>query len=125
MPARRKKEDDDLRVFEIYKVGGGVIRATIPGSWKCTFGPLTPGSKDRAYNSQGALALRFYEAENKQRACFTNVESFCDLTSMDIVEKVKWTDEELSAHSDEDGGSKENSSNWGYNWVRRGQDIKE
>lgn len=48
----------------------------IPASWKITFGELHPGSK---YES-GATALLIYESETKQRAVYTRVQSFRDLS---------------------------------------------
>lgn len=46
----------------------------IPSDWKVTFGPLSQqGYRD-------GTALRLYETENKQRACFVNVRSFRDLS---------------------------------------------
>lgn len=60
-------------------------KVTVPEDWKVTFGPLTPGGKGEP--SHGAKALRFWTGKDKQRAVFTNVESFRDM-SIPIEEKV-------------------------------------
>jgi len=79
--------------YHIRKRNGEEMRITVPSSWKVTYGPIAPGSKS-LYDANGAggCALRFYEAENKQRACFRDVESFHDL-SLDIKIKKREVDE--------------------------------
>lgn len=62
-------------------------RVTVPSSWKVTFGPISPGSKNYNENGRGGMCLRFYESANKQRACFTDVESFRDM-GINVMEKV-------------------------------------
>ena len=60
-----------------------IMRITVPPSWKVTFGPTGP-PRDRHNpdfdGRQRGWVLRFYEAENRQRACFTNVIEFYDLS---------------------------------------------
>lgn len=61
----------------------------IPDSWKVTFGPWSPRAgqqqSTRTFPAQNELhnkpgwILRVYETKEKQRAVFTNVESFRDL----------------------------------------------
>jgi hypothetical protein len=52
------------------------VEMTVPSTWKVTFGPMAPGSSAH-YDKVG---LRFYEAENKQRAYVPDVRSFRDLS---------------------------------------------
>lgn len=55
----------------------GTFKIEIPSNWKVTCG--SPGG-NRGFDSGGNKELRIYEAENKQRACFTGVRSFRDLS---------------------------------------------
>lgn len=57
----------------------------IPEDWKITFGPWSPRERSRAMTQNMVEAkpgwiLRVYESKEKQRAVFTNVESFRDLS---------------------------------------------
>lgn len=61
----------------LIKTGSDEFKITIPESWKVTFGPVSPGSK--SYGGSD-LALRIYETAEKQRAIFTNVQWFRDLS---------------------------------------------
>lgn len=67
----KKKDDTELQI-------------DIPEEWKVTFGPAAAGIA----RSEGRvpLALRIYETEKLQRAIFTDVESFRDM-SIPIREK--------------------------------------
>lgn len=82
-------------------------KVTVPATWKVTFGPVCPGSKDGRLNSQGGLALRFYEGadagKGKQHAVFMDVESFRD-TSIDIMEEVVESKQETVMRQGEHGG---------------------
>lgn len=68
------KAPASMRTYEIV-AGREKYRVTVPDDWKVTFGPVAPGARGYA-----DLALRFWEAENKQRAIFRNVDSFRDLS---------------------------------------------
>ena len=58
-----------------------ILRITVPSTWKVTFGPTGPPRQmDHEMRHQRGWCLRFYEAENRQRACFTNVLEFYDLS---------------------------------------------
>jgi len=72
------------RIYEI-TTDQGKMRVSIPEDWKITYGPVSPGAKG-SY-SGGAMALRVYEAETKQRALFTGVYSFRDM-SLPIMRAV-------------------------------------
>jgi len=66
--------------------GGKQRKLVVPEEWKVTFGPLIPGER----HGQGTLALRFYEGKDKQRAIFTDVQSFRD-AAIPLLEKVTKT----------------------------------
>ena len=84
------------RVYLLKTHGDGDLKITIPDSYKVTFGPVAPGAK--GYGT-GQLALRVYEAENKQRAIFTDVISFRDL-SIPVERKIKGKKVESKSKSD-------------------------
>lgn len=64
----------EKRIYEIVSASGRQ-RIEIPDDWKVTYGPVSPGKA-----SYGGNALRLYESETKQRAIFTDVISFRDLS---------------------------------------------
>jgi len=77
------------------------FKVTIPADWKVTFGKQLGAVRDY----DGGRELRIYEADTKQRACFTGVQSFRDLsiplvriiTSENGVEE--WEDNGLDSYS--------------------------
>ena len=78
----------ETKTYILEMKDNGQQRVTVPATWKLTFGPICPGSRDGAYNSGGGIALRFYENnKDNQRAVFTGVVSFRD-SSIRIEEKV-------------------------------------
>lgn len=65
-------------------------KITVPSSWKVTFGPAAKGmNKGNSGGLRIPLALRFYEAETKQRAIFTDVVSFRDMSIKIEIKKKK------------------------------------
>jgi len=64
-------------------------RITVPSNWKVTFGPAAKGMNTKNVGSgyKVPLALRFYENDTKQRAIFTDVVSFRDLSIKVQVKK--------------------------------------
>jgi hypothetical protein len=60
----------------------GEFKITIPATWKVTFGAFQAATTNRYGQSAplGGPALRIYEAENKQRACFVGVRCFRDMS---------------------------------------------
>ena len=62
-------------------------RITVPSSWKVTFGPASAGNQKGHSQFKMPLALRFYENKDRQRAIFTDVASFRDL-SIKLEEEV-------------------------------------
>ena len=75
----------DIKQF-LVRTSKQTFRVAIPSTWKVTFGPTGP-PRDAGYERhQRGWVLRFYEAENRQRACFTNVIEFYDLSiPMDVL----------------------------------------
>jgi hypothetical protein len=78
----------DEKTYLVTKIDGSEFQITVPETWKVTFGPATKGNT--SYSGEQRLkmpmALRFYESETKQRAIFTDVVSFRD---MSIKIKIK------------------------------------
>jgi hypothetical protein len=87
-------------IYLIEKENGKKMKITVPESWKVTFGPATKGGdRDRlGQRLKMPMALRFYESDTKQRAIFTDVVSFRDLSipveveTEDIQEKHGYTE---------------------------------
>ena len=65
----------DTRTLQV-EDAQGTFRITIPADYKVTFSGFNQGGK----YPDGTAALRIYEAENKQRACFKGVYSFFDVS---------------------------------------------
>lgn len=70
------------------------FRLTIPIGWKITFSKVNPQA-----GGHDAHALRIYESDNQQRACFTGVESFRDL-AIPLERRIKKTKTKAEAASD-------------------------
>ncbi len=99
------KKTVETTTYEIVKDGGRrnggeTLRITVPSTWKVTYGMIHPGMKG-GYGDEGYV-LRFYEAENKQRAIFQHVESFRDV-SLPLVKQVTTTLEAKAAEYDTEG----------------------
>ncbi len=77
---------------------GSRQKITCPTEWTVTFGPLTPGSKD-ANNGSFGIALRIRDGV-RQKAVFTGVESFRDM-SMEIEQEITKTKEETFFREEE------------------------
>jgi len=58
----------------------GEFKVTIPAEWKVTFGAFQMAGGRYGEHPSGSPALRIYEAENKQRACFVGVRCFRDMS---------------------------------------------
>lgn len=87
-----KKTEVEMTTYLLLMRDNTKKKVTVPTKWKVTFGPLVPGSKDGGLNSSGATSLRFYDGTN-QKAVFTGVESFRDM-SIGIEEEVVKEQEE-------------------------------
>jgi hypothetical protein len=95
---KKATEQVDTRKLLVFEQGGGKFIIEIPADWKITFGSFQQGK----YGGEGGSALRIYEAENKQRACFLNVRSFRDM-SLPIQRLVTTEQGEVSWVSDSEG----------------------
>jgi len=67
----------ETRVLLVERSRSERFKIEVPADWKVTFG--SPGGNRGGFPDEGK-ELRIYEAENKQRACFTGVRSFRDLS---------------------------------------------
>ena len=74
MPVATRKTAATTTRTLLVKTRGETLKIDVPAEWKITFGPLS----QRGY--EDGNALRLYEAETKQRAVFTNVLWFRDLS---------------------------------------------
>lgn len=86
MKAKTETKPDTKR-YAIEKTDGECLRITVPSNWKVTFGPLIGGGKNKFGDDKPCPALRFYEDEKHQRAIFTQVRSFIDMS----IPVEKWT----------------------------------
>lgn len=82
---------------------GGRRKIVIPSSWKVTYGPLVPGSKDGNLQGRGALCLRIWEgSKDNQRAVITGVVGFRDL-SLPVQDEITTSHEEVVSKQTEQG----------------------
>jgi hypothetical protein len=84
---KAKASSTKMTTYMIEFAGGKQKRVTVPAEWKVTFGPLAPGSKGYENNGEKGLCLRMYENQSQQRAVFTKVASFRDM-SIHVEERV-------------------------------------
>jgi len=88
-----KRKDEDMTTYLITHEDRTERKITVPSDWKVTFGPAARGANRLGGPGSGVvkvpLALRFYESETKQRAIFTDVVSFRDISIKTEVKKVK------------------------------------
>jgi len=82
--------EEEKITYLIEKENGKRFKITVPASWKVTFGPATKGGDRRTTpsNLKMPMALRFYENDVKQRAIFTDVVNFRDVSIPVEEEKV-------------------------------------
>lgn len=85
-------------------------KITVPDDWKVTFGPAFVGKDTNRPTGQRykvPMAIRFYKSKDNQRAIFTNVVGFRDL-SIPIEEEVTHT-KEKQGYTEVDGKRKATS----------------
>lgn len=84
-----KKVKEEMVTYLIEHENGIKRKITVPESWKVTFGPAVKGNRANSnpHGPKMPMALRFYESDTKQRAIFTDVVSFRDM-SIKIEEEV-------------------------------------
>lgn len=101
---KKKTNHTEMTTYIVQRKGGKDQKITVPSSWKVTFGPLVPGSKNF---SEGATTpcLRFYESQNQQRAVITDVISFRDASI--AVEEKRVSVKQQTLHKQTGGGMKD------------------
>ena len=79
-----KKKPTASTTTYLIERGKEQLRVTVPSDWKVTCGPIVPTRSQNRNNSYGGYdaphCIRFYEANDKQRAIFTGVTAFRDLS---------------------------------------------
>jgi hypothetical protein len=101
-----KKQTQDTTTYLVEK-RDEKLKITVPSDWKVTFGPVAVGSGKQPRNygydaGNGSMAIRFYESDTKQRAIFTGVTGFRDLS----IPVEKWEPSEkkqIKAEKDHKG----------------------
>lgn len=75
-------EEVPTKTYEIVMIDGTRQRITIPATWKVSFGAIVPASaKSSALSYSGAgWGLRIWEAIDKQRAVYSGVAEFHDVS---------------------------------------------
>lgn len=73
-----KVEDKEYLI----ETADGVFKIVIPSTWKVTYGRVQPTESNGRFTqtSGDAFCVRIYETEKQQRAIFTGVKSFRDLS---------------------------------------------
>lgn len=79
--------EEKTRTLLIIHENGNETQIDIPESWKVTFGLASPGA-EHVKGGKVGLALRIYETEKMQRAIFTDVVSFRDMSIPIRIKKV-------------------------------------
>ena len=89
-----EKKDNRTYLLEMYD--GSKRKITVPAKWKVTFGPAAiprTGLKGKnvPQNAIGKMpmAIRFYEPKDQQRAIFTDVINFRDMSIPILEERVE------------------------------------
>lgn len=86
--------ETEMRTYEIEHNDGTRRHVKVPSDWKVTFGPSVVGynKKSNIFSPHNAsrtktvpLAIRFYESKEHQRAIYTDVISFKDLSIEETV----------------------------------------
>ena len=86
----------DNRTYLLEMYDGSKRKITVPASWKVTFGPAavprTAPSGNKAFSGNAnkmPMAIRFYESKDQQRAIFTDVVNFRDMSIPILEERVE------------------------------------
>jgi len=96
------EKKEGMRTYLIKQRGNQARKITIPESWKVTYGALHGGA-GRGSGMDGNV-LRIYETKEKQRAIFTEVTSFLDLSIP--VQKLVYDEEDVRKVMNEKGVKK-------------------
>lgn len=70
---------DDDRTYEVVFTDGRHQRITVPAAWKVSFGAIVPAAKASS-SGYGGWGLRVWEATDKQRAVYSGVTEFWDIS---------------------------------------------
>lgn len=82
-------QEKETRTLLITRRDGEEIQVDVPVDWKVTYGPAAVGIALSERNGKSIpMALRIYETEKMQRAIFTDVVSFRDMSIPIRVKKV-------------------------------------
>ena len=96
-------------------------RVTVPDDWKVTFGPAFMAKKEEYNGRTVPMALRFYESKENQRAIFTGVKNFRDVSIQ--IEEEKVTTQEKAGVLEVDGAKKRVMMNASVrSWVNPDED---
>lgn len=81
-------------------------KVTVPASWKVTFGPAVVGADKVRTGTRYKMpmAIRFYESKDQQKAIFTDVISFRDLSIP--IEEERITKQDKIGQMEIDGSRK-------------------
>lgn len=71
---------------------GSAQKATMPASWKLTYGMIAPGKPGSSYNNSDKMCVRAYDGTLLQ-AVFTEVESFRNM-DIEVMEQIVETKQE-------------------------------
>jgi hypothetical protein len=111
MATAAEPTDAGKRTLEVRTSHDGVFRIEIDPTWKVTFSKVNPQA-----GGYECMALRIYESDEKQRACFTNVTSFRDL-SIPIVRRVKKTKTKAESENNSRKRTASRVVEHDYEWV--------
>jgi hypothetical protein len=109
--------DIETRTLEVRTKHEGIFQIDIPVAWKVTYSKVNP-----ANGGFDSLALRVYEGEQQQRACFTDVVSFRDL-SIPFRRRVKKSKEQTNAERGPKGRKFSHEESHDYEWVPEDSDA--
>ena len=82
----------DNRTYLLEMNDGSKRKITVPSAWKVTFGPAVVATRNTSTNKFSGripMAIRFYESKDQQRAIFTDVINFRDMSIPILEERVE------------------------------------
>lgn len=110
--ASKATAETEQRTLEVRTQNEGLFQIDIPAGWKVTFSKVNP--QQGGYGE--AMALRVYESDDRQRACFTGVISFRDL-SIPFRRRVKKSSEQIKAERGPGKRRVEREESTEYEWI--------
>ena len=85
---KKEEEKEDTTTYLVEFKNGDKKKITVPSKWRVTFGPIARGASKMPHDRTLPIALRFYEDKDRQRAIFTDVMNFRDLSIPVLEERV-------------------------------------